>query len=249
MMKKPLIALLALAGVAAANTEFESWDLRVYTSQNGTLSDTLGTGNQDFYYSESKVLTSYTFNFNATVLNEYHPGGATYSFTLFNTSRTFSPNGSGGTDKNGRGGLGIYSSVGSADNKVTVGFSIGTGMITGSPTLDINEGDSVSFAYDAVSKTALLYNETTKTLIETVLEEDDETYYFESGSSDKTEGASAVFTQGGAHQLTFGNITNLEPIAGDVSAIKSYIGVVPEPSTATLSLLALAGLAARRRRR
>ena len=49
--------------------------------------------------------------------------------------------------------------------------------------------------------------------------------------------------------MTFGHIYDLSSIKGDVDAIKGYMKSIPEPTTATLSLLALCGLAARRRRK
>ncbi len=59
-----------------------------------------------------------------------------------------------------------------------------------------------------------------------------------------------VWTDGKANTFTFDKLHDVSALAG-TSQFKEYVKTlqVPEPTTATLSLLALAGLCARRRRR
>ena len=253
-MKKTLIALMALASVTMAE-EYPSWDLKVYTGSAGTntTGDTLESGNRDFQFDSATALTTYAFDFTATKLDAYG-----YSnFTIFNTSR-------GNSDGSSRDGLGLLSTTSNSADSITVCLSVGTTAIeTGNnrPTMTINEGDILTFAYDSGSGTVLLFNETSSTLLQSTVDltganVDPTKYYFESGaaptsSANGNNGSSAVYTQGGKHVLTFGTITDLSSMTNNVDAIKAFIGVpsVPEPATATLSLLALAGLAARRRRK
>ena len=237
-MKKTIIALLVLSGIACADGEIKTWDLKVFTDSSGSTADLLTGGNGDFWFDSTSPLTTYSLDFTATTISAYEYD----NFTLFSTSR-------GTGNQTDRQGLGIFSSTKNEAGSLTVTISKNVAAIDSSASLTIKTGDSLTFAYDSKSATALLYNATTQKLIQVNVGDDSDAYYLEAGSTTKTQGASAAFSQGGKHQITYGNVTNLSSMAGDMKAIKNYIGVVPEPTTATLSLLALAGLASRRRRR
>ena len=270
-MKKTLIALIALAGLgyAAEITPMQGVDLKVYTKNDGSIADSIVDqnnylGNADFYFDSTgfspakTVLSSYAFEFKAITFKAYHAGDSNYAFTLFSTSR-------GDTSGKGREGLSLYSTAGNAVDKVTVGIYSGKATVndddavTGTTytdlcnakTITINENDVVRFAYDATSKTAIVFNVTTNKWLEAGVSADDSAYYFESGTETNGQkiGASAVYSQSKSHLLSFNNIADMSVYNGDIKAIKTHIGIVPEPTTATLSLLALAGLAGRRRRK
>ena len=112
--------------------------------------------------------------------------------------------------------------------------------------------DEMRFAYDNVSSTAYLYNVTKNELAVRNLSSDNEKNHLVSVSSADNTGASAVFTNSGKDYASYGTVYDMSSLAGDTQAFTTYVKtmlLVPEPTTATLSMLALAGLAARRRRK
>lgn len=241
---------MALAGVATATEEYPTWDLKGYTGTDSNTSDAVTDANHNFWFNSTTTLQTYAFDF---VIDTIGTADQVYTYTLFSTSR-------GDTSGALRFGLGLgattrkdesltcYIYAGTRDTKGTDATNDDATTFTklNTDSITLNEGDKVRFAYDSATGTVFVYNASTKSLL-TATTTNDESYYFTSGTANQSIGNSAIYTQGGGHKMTFGYVTDLSSIAGDVAAIKSYI--VPEPTTATLSLLALAGLAARRRRK
>ena len=249
-MKKTILSLLILASVASS-AEQPTWDLQIFKDAT-TGSDSINSGNADFKFDSTTRLTTYVFDFKLDDIADYPQRD--YTFTLFSTYR-------GDTGGDWREGIGLGAESLPADtltcyiykgeattenNKNKTNFT----KLNDTDSITINENDIVRFAYDSVTATVLVYNMTTNKWLQATTE-NNEKYYFTSGTAQKNTGSSAVYTQGNYHDMTFGYVTDLKALAGDVSAIKQYMqyAPLPEPTTATLSLLALAGLAARRRRR
>ncbi len=211
----------------------QSWDLLVYQDAN-TKVDQITTGNGNFFFDEAGAeLSSYMFDFTLTKMTT-----ATHNHVMIATERTAS---------NGAGGLTFLTwqaaYVGVGDAKTHNGEN-------GGNSITLSQGDEFRFAYDAVSSTAYLYNVTKDELAIHNLSSDDASYHLVSGTSNNDEGASVVYTNEGNDYASYGTVYDMSSLAGDTQAFTTYVKtmVVPEPTTATLSLLALAGLAARRRR-
>lgn len=222
-MKKTLITLLALAGVASADTlNFEverdanaiTFAFNEVTAQEIlTLTYTdwsyNGGGNNNVGSWQSPSNTAYHNSFSPDAqLRSGQADSWTMNFTVTNNSAeaiiltqftfdTYGING-GGTDKTAE-----------------IPVSLTLGQVTG----------SVNLAYGGATETCTL----------------DLT-----GANAITLGANETV----ALALTMGNAKNYNTYSGITAGSVTYSApVVPEPATATLSLLALAGLAARRRRK
>lgn len=234
-MKKTLITVVALGGIALGADALQSWDLQVYQNAS-TKVDEITTGNGNFFFDEAGAeLSSYMFDFTLTKITT---GG--YNVTLFATERGATTQRDGLTFltwQNQYGGVGEASSH-NGEN--------------GGNTITLSQGDQFRFAYDAVNSTAYLYNVTQDKLAIRNLSSDNASYHLVSGTSNDNTGASAVFTNSEHDYASYGNVYDMSSLAGNDTVFSTYVKtmvVVPEPATATLSLLALAGLAARRRRK
>lgn len=236
-MKKTLITLFALAGVAAAEG-IESWTL---TLTNGNTSIT--SGNYDLWAgADNMVLESFLMEY---TVDAYASAG--YNATTIITSR------GEWASTTERSGITMLTW-----EKTNVGIGNGkTHYSNSANSMTFSAGDTMRLAFDAENETAYLYNVTKETLCyvdmsETVTEDNASLYYFTSGVKgvQQTIGATSVWTNGGGDKFTLGNVYDLSSIAG-TNQFATFVKTmtVPEPTTATLSLLALAGLAARRRRK
>jgi len=203
-MKKTLIALMALAGVAAAET------VNTIDAAWGTAPARGG----EFYSA------SYTLTFTLDALYTLEKSGDVLGFyrgSAINNSHGYNAIVLGGTDD------ALTLTVGRGRAYDTVGDATG---IDADTTFTFASGAS-----DKVTFTTTIQKGVTYTLSVT--------------------GASQAMTptltwDGGSETLTAYN-GNMNGNADLTKALNS--GTIPEPTTATLSLLALAGLAARRRRK
>ncbi len=115
-------------------------------------------------------------------------------------------------------------------------------------TLDLTAGHTYAFAYDSTTNTVYLADTSTKKAVSHTLTDTSYTI------TALTSGASSLWTQGARVHMTIGTLTDMSVVNGSsasfLASVKAGQGMsIPEPATASLSLLALAGLAARRRRR
>ena len=220
-MKKTLIALMALAGVACGlgKTDLNSQLKSDLTSQGYQIGD--------------------AFTITLTGINEIGSNGfdkfltLTDTFSIYNQEDTFVSINAGSTSNSW-----LDSSNYTVDptNK-TASINLDASDIKGKGYWFVGRfsSDPVTFYADGAVRPAEV---TAITL---------------NYSSDKTTSIVVTRTDNSVHTL---NITNLELDAdaisfehGSTSIDSMVVTVVPEPATATLSLLALAGLAARRRRK
>ncbi len=110
----------------------------------------------------------------------------------------------------------------------------------------INTSDT--FALTVSGSNAYLSNLTTGVYINYSIEGVEQFWTLESG-------AARIYTNSSANKIQVGEVADLSGLTAvqvqEVATKGTYTvnAAVPEPTTATLSLLALAGLAARRRRR
>ena len=241
-MKKTIIALLALAGMAVAgdvNTDNIKLTLKdvTFTKSDGTNTTTLTSGNAAMTWDGT---TAYTFWY--------------MEFTLPTVTRTGNyiatiTTGNSTTPSNGL-------SVSVTGTSLTLG-SGHENVIENTKTLSFSTTNVLTFAfYDGV---AYLGNKSTGK------------YIFVTPSSTTTTTMTSGTSRAWANNVTVNNVTAGSTQIG-ATKIASLDGLVipegqkldmatlmttgvaktmpvPEPTTATLSLLALAGLAARRRRK
>ena len=226
-MKKTLITLLALAGVAMASTN------TITLTLPDALLGTTDNGNQALTWDTTaagiSTLESWSLQFDVT------------DKTLENNTYLF------GTDKGDNGAAGYY--VASHTNgSITFGYRVNdtatAHITTDAGVLTANTATTITLQFIAD------VNIETKEVVGGIftLTCGNEEYSYTLGDNDDlddtaiTSGANCRFwtnMQNGAPRETFSNIS--------LTRLDSKL--VPEPTTATLSLLALAGLAARRRRK
>ena len=212
-MKKTIIALLALAGVAAAAP------LTLTSPANGSLS----SGNNAVAWSEDySTLTSWELSFTLT-------DAALGDAILF------------GTDRDGSGAAGYILSTNVDGSLEVYARNIGVNYSNSTAAGVVTAGTPVAITFSFVADENQYTNEIVGGTFTVKAGEATSSWAVTSGLgyTDLTNNSvSRFWTNGGAEQ--FSNIT--------VTKLDNNM-VVPEPTTATLSLLALAGLAARRRRK
>ena len=212
-MKKTIIALLALAGVAAAAP------LTLTSPANGSLS----SGNNAVAWSEDySTLTSWELSFTLT-------DAALGDAILF------------GTDRDGSGAAGYILSTNVDGSLEVYARNIGVTYSKSTAAGVVTAGTPVAITFSFVADENQYTNEIVGGTFTVKAGEATSSWAVTSGLgyTDLTNNSvSRFWTNGGAEQ--FSNIT--------VTKLDNNM-VVPEPTTATLSLLALAGLAARRRRK
>jgi hypothetical protein len=243
-MKKTLIALMALAGVALAETA-------TFTSTSST--DKLGGfGGFDFSVAENGWMTSTTMNYdeyNAVTLDNI-------TLSLYNTWYT------NNNMKTGF-GIGIYkkSTVGEATTWTLVGKTdwfthtaaaydgSHTFTVDGTVTLDTDSTYTVAF-FAGKDYLAGLEIGSTRNSMTGANEWKNNTH-----PGADTDALAAVGLRGVASDATNSVILYQPGTNGPKTGWTPNVTLattpvlIPEPTTATLSLLALAGLAARRRRK
>lgn len=241
-MKKTIIALMALAGVTAA----ETLTLDSYAVSYGT-GTTLSTGNQLMTWSDSQTYSNWYMEFSFTELTDNNATiGSRWVSTICSDSSTV------------RKGLSASVQLLSTDRTPNITFGDGgetSNLMGSSPTLIFTAGDALTMAvYDNI---AYIGNKSTETYISLDLD----TVTLKTGSdSTMSSGAARAFANSNSTKIGETTIASLDSLtipngqALDIvklvtTGAAETMSVVPEPTTATLSLLALAGLAVRRRRK
>ena len=245
-MKKTLITLFALAGVAAAADRPKKYVATFANSRTDTQSSArshilLDGGTQAI------TLDSWMIEFQ---IQKQSDVGAFFAL------------GRNANDQE-RGGLGLRTNSSSG---VGISWNGNSGWASDPAKLDVTSFSSITaespitlrFAYDAESDIAYLYNvDTDKYITATNLTTRYEGGNFSFSSVDSSvtgngdvAGKTMFWTDGGSAAYKLLGVTDMSSLEGDNTQFVSYLTTktVPEPTTATLSLLALAGLAARRRR-
>lgn len=251
-MKKTLITLLALAGVAAAADMPKEY---VATFAN-SRTDTQSSGRSHILLdggTQAITLDSWMIEFQ---IQKQEDKGAFFALGRYANDlergglglRTNSTSGVG-ISWNGNNGY-ANSTTEDPDPKLTV---------TNFSSISANSPITLRFAYDAESDIAYLYNvDTDKYITATNLSTKYEGGNFSFSSVDKSvtgngdvAGKTMFWTDGSAGAYKLLGVTDMSSLEGNDNQFVSYLTTktVPEPTTATLSLLALCGLAARRRRK
>ena len=237
-MKKTIIALMALAGVAMADT----LTLTTYDVKYGT-SSTLSTGNQLMSWDDTQTYTNWYMEFSFTALVDQQTTiGTRWVSTICSAPGT------------GRDGIAASVKMVTAENDVdriaTISLSNGDEYNSLSSSITFSTADVLTMAvYDGY---AYIGNQSTKEYVSLDL-------------STVTLAAPSTMTSGGARafananstkigETTIASLDNLVIPDGQKLDIVKLVTTgaavtIPEPATATLSLLARAGLAARRRRK
>lgn len=233
-MKKTLVIILALSSVATA-------DITLYDATfASTGTDTLtGARSHLKVGSEAITLSSWMIEFQITKQGD--------SGTFFSTCRY-------STDQTERGGLGIRTNSDTGLSITTnANNSFASGKLTVTSFTDISANNPITlrFAYDAVNHSAYLYNVGTGEYVSATELTASDTYKLATVDSTVTtgdvNGKSMFWTDQGSANYKLMGITDMSSLAGTAGFLAHV--TVPEPATATLSLLALAGLATRRRRK
>lgn len=240
-MKKTIIALFAMAGLAMATEQLGSFEQTTNDNQGGYVGFTFNLS--DSWLTASPAVTD---EYSALELTSITLQGAETWYRLYNA--------------NNDSGLVILNSsnavVGKSNWDPTIGSKVGssyaltysflTTTIVGETT---NTDSSLTLDLDTNYKVIVYGN---KTAFDNLTVGTTITSF--AGSQNPTEAAPIVagglridFTDGGTSGVMLGSGGSLDGTALPVVSISGKL--VPEPTTATLSLLALAGLAARRRRK
>ncbi len=222
-MKKTIVTLLALAGVAMADYQ----PLTLTSPADAVLT----TGNSQLDWSDEGVsnLTSWELSFDITVIENQQDQSYAKNGTIF------------------------YTNTANTQNSLTLDFWEGYLQLnTKNTTTEIN---SKSTNEEGLCLSA---GETATVTITFVRNDDDSTG---TGSLAVTSGA-AKFSGSFEFKNKDINLTDIEKASNNTQlvtnggavefsniSLKNITPSIPEPATATLSLLALAGLAARRRRK
>ena len=264
-MKKTLIALMALAGVAMAGETYWSFEdttssagENVYTGQiTGTVTmqnTDVTTG--DILGNDSDINLGYAMKFenqsyiqydNASIVSQMAVGTGASDFTVM-AYVTFNSIPDGSNDSNvfffgtGTGHNGI--ALGVRDNGKIDFLVKGVNHYTWDVTPESGTWYHLAYAYDSSENSVELFINGTSQGAVTL-------GGYNSPANTIMLGASG--TAADAMKKFDGQIAHLQIITGEAlgaDAVVQYASnIVPEPATATLSLLALAGLAARRRRK
>ena len=249
-MKKTLITLLALSSIAGA----ETLTLNAHSVSFGT-SSTLQTGNKEMTWEDSQTYTNWYMEFSFTELvdNKDTIGNRWISTICSDNS----------TDRKGL--AASVKLISEGDSKTPhITFSNGSeynNLMGNSPTLTFSVGDALTMA--VYNGHAYLGNKTTKEYISydlSTLPQTEKEGGLKAGSDTTiATGAARAFANSDSTKIgntTVASLDNLSisdgqtlDIATLVTTGKAETMPIPEPATATLSLLALCGLAARRRRK
>lgn len=219
----------------------KKWDLSIVDSPN-LLTDEITSYQKNFWFQDNYTLTSYMLNFSINSIN---------SGVYFATERLPVPT----SDSNN--GIGVI--VEEINTFSRIGIHESSSLK--SDTLSISVGDNLRFAYNAISHKAYLFNTSTKDTVAITLLQDSDKYYFQSGEKiwNSSPGYSyAAPNRGGGlddkTSATYGDIYDMSSLADNEAAFLSFVQTlsitsIPEPTSALLSIYALAILAARRRRK
>ena len=246
-MKKTIIALLALAGVAGADTVNPLTDLNWQLGQGTSITDTKemfywgGGSTWAVYGSEAALANSITLQQNQVLTFSY-----TVNMSGGDSVTTFSLLGSNGAvsmgtaykyqDKDTTRSAIRLGSSGEINNRYVIsnsGDRDGVSYIRGENFTELTTPASANTPYTLTF--IVTYDQTAGQFVGTL------------GYSLSTD----------VKQINLGNEFNVNKIAATfdgntqtyVSNMSLSVVTIPEPTTATLSLLALAGLAVRRRRK
>ncbi len=251
-MKKTLITLFALAGVAAAAempTEYVATFANSRTdTQSSARSHILLDGG-----TQAITLDSWMIEFQIQKQSDI---GA---FFALGRNANNQERGGLGLRTNSTTGIGISWDGNSGYANSTEEDPYPMLTVTSFSSISAQSPITLRFAYDAESDIAYLYNvDTNEYITATNLTTRYEGGNFSFSSVDSSvtgngdnAGKTMFWTDGGSASYKLLGVTDMSSLEGNDAQFVSYLTTktVPEPTTATLSLLALAGLAARRRRK
>lgn len=238
-MKKTLISLLALAGLAVAETTLPEVDTVItYTSDLGTGSEN-GGGYQGVIFTLNPI--------NDTGRFEYDLGNYTMPSVLELTSITI-------TGRTGYSNSDLQMVVIDDNTKKIVGISSGTAQ-----GFDSTDSD-MTFTFSGVELSTKASSATNSMWYRAFFVKSTTAESLTLGGTVSNANATSVnlMAQGPGYSTTgngggadwgFVNVSSGVQSTDYVPVMTITTKVIPEPATATLSLLALAGLAARRRRK
>lgn len=241
-MKKTIITLLALASVAGAVTEYTATFADSKTSELTSERSHIIFG--DTTATTPLTLTSWMVEFSLTKFSD--------AGTLLAVTPSDPAAGSGvGLRTNGADGVGIMFSNSNSyyGNSKTDKIFVDSSKVSATTPLTLR------YAYDAKSNMLYLYDVTNEKIISHELEAElilSSVAANHDGSDVKN--VTQFMTMSKKFNFTLSSVTDMSSLAGNDAAFVTYVKTkttvsIPEPATATLSLLALAGLCARRRRK
>ena len=233
-MKKTLIALLALAGVAAADTT-------VYNPKEGSL--TLGADGGEMYADKNYYAGEFSFSFDIT---------ETY-LTLDGTIIIAAYYGQNNPD--GGYGVNAFTIIGDGAGNLTLQLERANGLsntsLSNSVTLSSPRDKSIfkasGSAYELTkgSYTIDFLGGANGSAAANLILGSNIVASFTGGNHNMNGSGSGDASADGTALTTLKFVANSNFVTGTTT----FTPNIPEPTTATLSLLALAGLAARRRRK
>ena len=246
-MKKTIIAFFALAGMAAAANPTVYTDVKFADNDSTSL-----TGER------SHIIFGNTPDTTPLTLSSWMIEFSITKFEDVGTLLNFTPSAASTAESSG------FALRTNGGTKTGIMFINGTSYYgtpdDASSEILLNEASvstinplTLRVAYNATSKNAYLYDVTDGEFVSITVNDVKPTLSSVADSHDGSDinDKTQFYCFGSRINYTLGTVTDMSSIAGNKTAFESYIKTktIPEPTTATLSLLALAGLAARRRRK
>lgn len=242
-MKKTLITLLALAGVAAAETAtFTS------TSDHNNLG---GFGGVDFSIAETSWLASATMDYDKYTMVALQSVTLSMYNTWYTNNNMTTGFGIGIYEKSVSGATTTWTLIGKTDWFAhTSAAYTGTHTFTVDGTVTLNTESTYTMAFFAGSDYFDgLEIGSTRDSMSGANEWKNNTHPGAATDALAAVGLRGVASDATGSVIMYNPTTNGEQTGWTPNVTLTTTPLVPEPTTATLSLLALAGLAVRRRRR
>lgn len=251
-MKKTLISLISLSGMAfgASYSTIDTTDFLVLDSQlasttmsfsNGGTHNAITNGNDTLKFSlkGETSLTNYIYTFKfSNVKNVNHSG-----FIELSGTDNLCVRGTKDSTSSQKNTIYVVGQTNSTDKKTSGSLIANNDDIF---ALTISKENNVGYLSNITTHEYVTIDDLTEAF--GVFSEESSEYVLSDSAIAITNGTTRIWSHGGDVQQCVLQLADLSGLTAAQVLNVAKTGNIPEPATATLSLLALAGLAARRRR-